>query len=184
MTAGQLGQQLQAGTRQAADNFNRFVEGEGSSRGGPTTEKKDFWDSFGAAPAGPSAEKKDFWDSFAAAGEQAQQKKTASLGTAHACIKFPQVKILEHPKERDICIVLTTLNPNDTRSDIDEPLPLSIPPNGTLQPSSSHSPPDSLHESLRHDSSPPSLNLDSSPSELLILLHRHTSPHVLLHNRD
>lgn len=75
------------GTKSAAENFNRFVEGDerGPSRTGkgPAPEKKDFWDSFGDAPAGPSNDKKDFWDDFAAAGEVAQTKaKPTSIGTS------------------------------------------------------------------------------------------------------
>ncbi|GAM87334.1 hypothetical protein ANO11243_053570 [Dothideomycetidae sp. 11243] len=89
MTAGQLGQTIQQGTRGAADSLTRFVEGDerlGTSRPGnkpgPEAEKRDFWDSFGAPPAGPASDKKDFWDSFAAAGESAQKAKPTSIGTS------------------------------------------------------------------------------------------------------
>jgi len=79
---------VQSGSRYAAENFNKFVEGEGSSgttrSGSKAPEKQDFWDSFGAAPKGPSNDKKDFWDSFSAAGEQAVQSrsKPTSIGTS------------------------------------------------------------------------------------------------------
>lgn len=86
MTAAQLGQTVQAGTKSAADNFNRFVEGDERlaprSGKGPAPEKQDFWDSFGDAPKGPSTEKKDFWDDFAAAGEVAQTKATPAKPTS------------------------------------------------------------------------------------------------------
>ncbi|KAI9825101.1 MAG: Zn finger-containing GTPase- Activating Protein for ARF [Thelocarpon impressellum] len=72
--AATLGQNLQAGTKGAADTFNRFVEGQdGAQRGArgqqaPLDEsKKDFWDSFGGAGA-------------AAGGESAP--KPSAIGTA------------------------------------------------------------------------------------------------------
>ena len=86
--AGQLGQNLQGGTKTVADSFNRFVEGDDRSAavrsGGKAPEKADFWNSFGAPPAGPSNDKKGFWDDFAAAGDVAQQKtaKPTSIGTS------------------------------------------------------------------------------------------------------
>ncbi|PNS17434.1 hypothetical protein CAC42_7117 [Sphaceloma murrayae] len=87
MTAGQLGQTIQSGTKTAATNFNKFIEGDdrpGAHAGGrgPAPEKQDFWDSFGDAPKGPSNDKKDFWDEFAAAGETAQTAKPTSIGTS------------------------------------------------------------------------------------------------------
>ncbi|KAL1305916.1 hypothetical protein AAFC00_004059 [Neodothiora populina] len=95
LTAAQLGQNLQSGTKAAAENFNRFVEGDerlaprsgGGSSGNANSsvepDKRDFWESFGEAPKGPAPEKKDFWDSFAAAGEAVQQKpKPTSIGTS------------------------------------------------------------------------------------------------------
>ncbi|PSK53175.1 hypothetical protein B9Z65_3375 [Elsinoe australis] len=84
-TAGNLGQTIQSGTKNAANNFNKFVEGDDrlAPRGGNKPEKADFWDSFGDAPKGPSNDKKDFWDEFAAAGETAQNKaKPTSIGTS------------------------------------------------------------------------------------------------------
>ncbi|KAF2085255.1 ArfGap-domain-containing protein [Saccharata proteae CBS 121410] len=91
-TALNLAQTAQQGSKAAAENFNRFVEGEGGagSRGGngrnagPDEDHKDFWESFGAAPKGPSQDKKDFWDDFAAVGEQstAAKAKPTSVGTA------------------------------------------------------------------------------------------------------
>lgn len=80
-----MGQQLQAGTRGAADSFSKFVEGDDRSdrpRAGPESEKRDFWDSFGADPKGPPSEKKDFWDSFGGAGDSPQKSKPTSIGTS------------------------------------------------------------------------------------------------------
>ncbi|KAL1391152.1 ADP-ribosylation factor GTPase-activating protein 1 [Phyllosticta capitalensis] len=88
----ELGQTFQNTTRNAAENFNRFVEGDdtlapragaGAKKSvGPDEEHKDFWESFGAAPKGPSADKKSFWDEFAAAGDVANKPKPTSVGTA------------------------------------------------------------------------------------------------------
>jgi len=88
MTAAQLGQTVQGGTKTLAESFNQFVEGDDRlaprAGKGPEPEKKDFWDSFGDAPKGPSSDKKDFWDDFSAtAGEVTQAKtKPTSIGTA------------------------------------------------------------------------------------------------------
>ena len=60
LTAAQLAKQAQTGAKGAAENFNRFVEGQGSDGSGyrkaPLDEsKKDFWDSFGKQDdSGPS----------------------------------------------------------------------------------------------------------------------------------
>ncbi|GAB7348725.1 hypothetical protein MBLNU459_g7462t1 [Dothideomycetes sp. NU459] len=87
MTAAQLGQGIQYGTKNAAETFNKFVEGDEHSTtrtgAGPAPDKRDFWDSFGDAPKGPSSDKKDFWDDFSAAGESAQNhSKPTSIGTS------------------------------------------------------------------------------------------------------
>lgn len=94
LTAAQLGQGLQSGTKTAADTFNRFVEGDdrstrragagsSSTARGPEPDKRDFWESFGEPPKGPAADKKDFWDSFAAAAETAPSaSKPSSIGTS------------------------------------------------------------------------------------------------------
>lgn len=61
LTAAQLAKQAQTGAKGAADNFNRFVEGQGADGQGyrktPIDEsKRDFWDSFGKPEdSGPSA---------------------------------------------------------------------------------------------------------------------------------
>ena len=60
LTAAQVARGAQSGARSAADNFNRFVEGNGaplSGRSVPIDEsKKDFWDSFAdAGNSRPSA---------------------------------------------------------------------------------------------------------------------------------
>ncbi|TIA21583.1 zinc finger protein gcs1 [Aureobasidium pullulans] len=94
MTAAQLGQGFQTGTKAAAENFNRFVEGDerlapkGGAKG-PAADKRDFWDSFGEPPQGPANDKKDFWDDFAAAGETATQKKAASSSIGTSAMKKP-----------------------------------------------------------------------------------------------
>ncbi|KAI9719655.1 MAG: hypothetical protein M1812_003426 [Candelaria pacifica] len=63
LTAANLGQTIQSGTKNTAETFNRFVEGQGTdenkssstvsrSRGAYGTvdeEKRDFWDNFGGA---------------------------------------------------------------------------------------------------------------------------------------
>lgn len=87
-----LGQTAQSASKNAADSFNRFVEGDdtlaprngnGAKKGGPDEDHKDFWDSFGAPPSGPSPDKKSFWDEFSAAGDQVTNKpKPTSVGTA------------------------------------------------------------------------------------------------------
>lgn len=90
LTAAQLSQNLQTTTKAAAENFNRFVEGDerlaprAVGGAGPEPDKRDFWESFGEAPKGPAPEKKDFWDDFAAAGETAAQTKAkpTSIGTS------------------------------------------------------------------------------------------------------
>jgi ADP-ribosylation factor GTPase-activating protein 1 len=75
-----VGQTVTAVSGTATETFNRFVEGEDGSHGGPAPEKKDFWESFGAPPKGPAPEKKDFWDSFSDAG--AARAEATSLGTS------------------------------------------------------------------------------------------------------
>lgn len=69
--AAQLGQNLQVGARDAADRFNRFVEGEG----GPGA---------GGAQRRVQPERQDFWDDFSAVGEQAvrQKRQSGAIGTA------------------------------------------------------------------------------------------------------
>ena len=58
LTAAQVAQKVQTGTKGAAEQFNKFVEdsggaggAKGASRSTKEPERKDFWDSFGA-PAG------------------------------------------------------------------------------------------------------------------------------------
>ncbi|KAL8995811.1 MAG: hypothetical protein Q9169_004531 [Polycauliona sp. 2 TL-2023] len=57
LTATQVAQNIQTGSKNAAEQFNRFVEDSGSSASHPRSktaaepEHKDFWDSFGS-PAG------------------------------------------------------------------------------------------------------------------------------------
>lgn len=69
--AAQLGQNLQVGARDAADRFNRFVEGEGGTGAGGAQRR--------AQP-----ERQDFWDDFSAVGEQAarQKRQSGAIGTA------------------------------------------------------------------------------------------------------
>ena len=59
-----MAQNAQKATKGAAEQFNRFVEGEGGSSSSKTVEP----------------EKKDFWDSFGAPGEA--KKKSSTIGTA------------------------------------------------------------------------------------------------------
>lgn len=88
IAATQVGQNIQAGTRTAAESLNRLVEGEGHSASAASSdpEKRDFWDGFGAQPKGPPAEKKDFWDSFSAHTEEHARNTGAptnsSIGTS------------------------------------------------------------------------------------------------------
>ncbi|EEA28943.1 Zn finger-containing GTPase- Activating Protein for ARF [Talaromyces marneffei ATCC 18224] len=68
--AAQLGQNLQVGARDAADRFNRFVEGDTPGAGG--------------AQRRAQPERQDFWDDFSAVGEQAarQKRQSGAIGTA------------------------------------------------------------------------------------------------------
>ncbi|KAL9597458.1 MAG: hypothetical protein Q9179_004255 [Wetmoreana sp. 5 TL-2023] len=60
VTATQVAQNIQAGSKNAAEQFNRFVEDSGSTAGAGSSkskaavepEHKDFWDSFGSPAAG------------------------------------------------------------------------------------------------------------------------------------
>ncbi|KAI4175924.1 MAG: hypothetical protein LQ346_007982, partial [Caloplaca aetnensis] len=59
LTAAQVAQNIQSSSKNAAEQFNRFVEDSGSGhpdstsrpRGAADPEKKDFWDSFGSPVA-------------------------------------------------------------------------------------------------------------------------------------
>ena len=59
-----MAQNAQKATKGAAEQFSRFVEGEGSASSSKTVEP----------------EKKDFWDSFGSPGEPT--KKGSTIGTA------------------------------------------------------------------------------------------------------
>lgn len=59
-----MAQNAQKATKDAAEQFSRFVEGEGGSSSSKTVEP----------------EKRDFWDSFGALGEST--KKSSTVGTA------------------------------------------------------------------------------------------------------
>lgn len=73
------GQGITSGAKNAAEGFNKFIEGQdekaasaaGRSKAEP--ERKDFWDSFGAGGNG---------------GDDASPKKSGSLGTS--AMKKPQ----------------------------------------------------------------------------------------------
>lgn len=70
--AAQLGQNIQSGTRGAAESFNRFVEGPRNDNAAPLDEdKKEFWDSFGKTPGGGGA-----------AGGAGDNSKSSAIGTA------------------------------------------------------------------------------------------------------
>ena len=70
-----MAQNVQRGTRGAADSFNRFVEGDG--RPGAEPERKDFWDSFGGSDEGASASV----GSRAMGVASAAAKKGSAIGT-------------------------------------------------------------------------------------------------------
>ena len=77
LTAAAVAQNVQKGTKGAAEQFNKFVEGSGeggsSQRAAVAPEKKDFWDSFGAPAANRS-------QSPLAGGSTT--KKSSAIGTA------------------------------------------------------------------------------------------------------
>ena len=59
VTAAQVAQKVQTGTKGAAEQFNKFVEDSGGAGGAKGAsrlikepERKDFWDSFGAPANG------------------------------------------------------------------------------------------------------------------------------------
>ena len=67
---------MQKGTKGAAEQFNKFVEGTGDGQGHTSKaavepEKKDFWDSFGSPTAGGST--------IVSSGPA---KKSSAIGTA------------------------------------------------------------------------------------------------------
>ena len=70
LTAATVARGAQTGAKNAADGFNRFVEGTGSNSGGGYRD----------VPIDES--KKDFWDSFAEAGAQRQQARPSAMGTS------------------------------------------------------------------------------------------------------
>lgn len=76
LTAAAVAQNVQKGTKGAAEQFNKFVEGTGeggSQQRAAEPEKKDFWDSFGAPAANRS-------QSPLAGGSTT--KKSSTIGTA------------------------------------------------------------------------------------------------------
>ena len=68
---------MQKGTKGAAEQFNRFVEGEGGAPPSSATRLRSI-----------EPEKKDFWDSFGVAGEErassmsSTTSKPSAIGTA------------------------------------------------------------------------------------------------------
>ena len=77
LTAAAVAQNVQKGTKGAAEQFNKFVEGSGdgsSAQRAVEPEKKDFWDSFGS----PTATNRS--QSPLAGGSTA--KKSSTIGTA------------------------------------------------------------------------------------------------------
>ncbi|KAI9885181.1 MAG: hypothetical protein M1823_003020 [Watsoniomyces obsoletus] len=81
-TAAQLGQNLQSGTKTAAESFNRFVEGAGGAGGGDSSHASSspFANPGNRARQGGGGggggglgsldrDKQDFWDSFGQAGD-------------------------------------------------------------------------------------------------------------------
>jgi len=69
LTAAQVARGAQTGAKSAADGFNRFVEGTGSTGG-----------SSGYRDVPIDESKKDFWDSFAEAGSARQER--SAVGTS------------------------------------------------------------------------------------------------------
>lgn len=69
--AAQLGQNLQVGAKDAADRFNRFVEGDTGPTGAGSAQRSRY-----------QPDRQDFWDDFSAVGEQqaARQKRQSSSG--------------------------------------------------------------------------------------------------------
>lgn len=78
LTATAVAQNVQKGTKGAAEQFNKFVEGSGeggsSQRAAAEPEKKDFWDSFGAPAVNRSQSP--------LAGGGTTTKKSSTIGTA------------------------------------------------------------------------------------------------------
>ncbi len=81
LTAAQVAQKVQTGTKGAAEQFNKFVEDSGnagSSRGTTTSrsttepERKDFWDSFGDSAN----------DQQRISGNMSSGGKSSAIGTA------------------------------------------------------------------------------------------------------
>lgn len=62
--AASLGQNVQTGVRGAADQFNRFVEGEDGRVDGQRTR--------------PEPEHREFWDNFSGLGDQASHRRSGS----------------------------------------------------------------------------------------------------------
>ena len=83
VTAANVAQNVQMGTKTAADSFNssfqKFVEGaDGTHPKSPSVEpeKKDFWDSFGGNASGPAG------SSMLSGAGQSSSKKASSIGTS------------------------------------------------------------------------------------------------------
>lgn len=74
LKAAQVAQNIQSGTKNASESFNRFVEGESNPTSTPSSRPRDTVD----------PDKRDFWDSFAAAAEERSSttSKTSAIGTA------------------------------------------------------------------------------------------------------
>jgi ADP-ribosylation factor GTPase-activating protein 1 len=79
LTAAQMAQKVQTGTKGAAEQFNKFVEDSGSgngskgaSRSTAEPERKDFWDSFG----GSASEQQGVSNKMSSGG------KPSAIGTA------------------------------------------------------------------------------------------------------
>ena len=90
LTAAQMAQKVQTGTKGAAEQFNKYVENTGGANGSLGTsrstaepERKDFWDSFGASAeeqqGNPS--KAGFGPKPSAIGTAAMKKGSKDMGT-------------------------------------------------------------------------------------------------------
>lgn len=93
--ASQLGQNLQAGARGAADSFNRFVEGPDAARFGAgevargaaglrhhEPERKDFWDDFSSIRASQESVRKGGTPSASGAIGTAAMRTSTSMNVS------------------------------------------------------------------------------------------------------
>ena len=78
----------------------------------------------------------------------------------------------------------TALEPDNGRSNVDEPFALNKPTSGTLEANGSCLATQILDESSCSNPSPPGLDLNRRVAHLPIFLYGHMPPHVLLNDSD